>query len=136
MIVKGQLSSCSLVRLLNQNDVIFQKFNSFGFLGRGYRSRRAYLLFFAPQVQCLFEHCYRQIYFFYIFMQWYTFYLLIFLWTDRKSRIMREIHAVKKYGEFHDNESENISGESIGGAALINLFVPDVALIQGRRLFE
>ena len=26
--------------------------------------------------------------------------------------------------KFHDNESENISGESIGGAALINFFVP------------
>ena len=69
-------------------------------------------------------------------MQWYTFYLLIFLWTDSKSWITREIPAVKKYQEFHDNESENISGESIGGAALINLFVPHVALIQGRRLFE
>ena len=69
-------------------------------------------------------------------MQWYTFYLLIFLWNDSKSRITREIHAVKKYREFHDNESENISGESIGDAALINLFVPHVALIQGQRLFK
>ena len=40
------------------------------------------------------------------------------------------------------NESENISGESIGGggaysgAALINFFVPDAALIRGRRLIE
>ena len=48
---------------------------------------------------------------------------------------------MKKNSEFHDNESENISGESIGGATLIrgrrlgiNLFVPDAALIQGRRL--
>jgi len=60
MIVKGQLSNCSLVRLLNQNDVIFQKFNGFGFLGRGYRlysnkRRRAYLIFFTPQVWRLFE---------------------------------------------------------------------------------
>ena len=31
---------------------------------------------------------------------------------------------MKKTREFHDNESENISGESIG----------DVALIKGRRL--
>ena len=67
-------------------------------------------------------------------MQWYTFYLLIFLWTDSKSGIMGEIHAVKKYGEFHDNESENVSGESIGGAVLINLFVPHVALIQVNRV--
>ena len=28
-------------------------------------------------------------------MQWYTFYLLIFLWTDSKSRITREIHTEK-----------------------------------------
>ena len=40
------------------------------------------------------------------------------------------------------NESENISGESIGGggaysgAVLINFFVPDAALIRGRRLIE
>ena len=47
--------------------------------------------------------------------------------TDSKSRIMREIHTVKtpesleihvlkKSREFHNNESENISGESIKGA--------------------
>ena len=41
-----------------------------------------------------------------------------------------------KNQEFHDNENENISGESIGGAALINFFSPDAELIQGRRLFE
>ena len=57
----------------------------------------------------------------YIFIQRYTFYLLIFLWADSKSRITREIH---------DNESENISGESIGGAALMNFFVTDAALIR------
>ena len=85
--------------------------------------------------------------FFYIFIQRYIFYLLIFLWTYSKSRITREIHAVKKSREFHDNESENISGESIGvrrlfeggaylRAALINFFVPGAALIRGRRLFE
>ena len=43
---------------------------------------------------------------------------------------------MKKAWEFHDNESENISGESIEGAALINIFVPDAALIRGRRLIE
>ena len=37
---------------------------------------------------------------------------------------------MKKTREFHDNKSENISGESIGGAALINFFVPDAALIR------
>ena len=49
----------------------------------------------------LFKNCTRRIYFFYIFIQRYTFYLLIFLWTDTdgKSRITREIHAVKKKTE-------------------------------------
>ena len=48
----------------------------------------------------------------------------------------------KKTREFHDNESENISDESIGGVALIRgrhlltFFVPDAALNRGRRLFE
>ena len=36
----------------------------------------------------------------------------------------------KKPREFHDNDSENISGESIGGAPLIDFFVPDAALIR------
>ena len=49
---------------------------------------------------------------------------------------------MKKTREFHDNESENISGESIGVAALVRgrrllpCFVPDVALIRGRHLIE
>jgi len=43
---------------------------------------------------------------------------------------------VKITREFHDNESENISAESIGGPALIDFFVPDAALIRGRRLIE
>ena len=49
--------------------------------------------------------------------------MLPLLWTDSKlivkSRITREIHAVKKTREFHDNKSENISSESIRGEALI-----------------
>ena len=49
---------------------------------------------------------------------------------------MREIHAVKKTREFHDNESENISGESIGGAALIRGLRLLTFLSQMRRLFE
>ena len=67
-------------------------------------------------------------YFFYIFIQRYTFYLLIFLWTDTKLIVnlgLREkCTRWKKTWDFYDNESENISGESIGGA------VP----IRGRRL--
>ena len=44
---------------------------------------------------------------------------------------------MKKTREFHDNESENISGETIGGAALIRerhlliFFVPNAALNRG-----
>ena len=34
------------------------------------------------------------------------------------------------------SQSENISGESIGDAALINFFVQDAALIRGWRLIE
>ena len=70
----------------------------------------------------LVKHCTRQIYFFYIFIQRYTLYLLIFPWTDTK--LIVKIQAVRKTREFHDNESENISSESMGGAALI----------RGRRL--
>ena len=43
---------------------------------------------------------------------------------------------MKKPREFHDNESENISGESIGAAALINFFVPDAALIRVNKLLQ
>ena len=43
---------------------------------------------------------------------------------------------MEKTREFHDNESKNISDESIGFTALINFFVPDAALIRGRRLIE
>ena len=54
-------------------------------------------------------------YFFYTFIQQYTFYLLIFLWTDTKMMVnleLREKFTRWKKPEFHDNESENISGES------------------------
>ena len=42
---------------------------------------------------------------------------------------------MKKTRELHDNEDENISGKSIGGAALVNFFVPDAALIQVNTVF-
>ena len=62
-------------------------------------------------------------------MDWYQ--------TDSKSQITREIHAVKKNPwEFHYNESENISGESIGGAALIWGRGLLTFLSQMRSLFE
>ena len=49
---------------------------------------------------------------------------------------MREIHAGKKTQEFHDNESENISHESIGGAELIRGRRLLTFLSQMRRLIE
>ena len=61
-------------------------------------------------------------------MDWYQ--------TDSKSRITREIHAGKKTREFHDSESENVSGESIGGAALIRGRHLLAFLYQMRRLFQ
>ena len=39
----------------------------------------------------LFKHCARQIYLFHIFIQRYTFYLLIFLWTDTKLIVNQEL---------------------------------------------
>ena len=39
----------------------------------------------------LFKNCTRQIYFFYIFIQRYTFYLSIFLWTDAKLIVNLEL---------------------------------------------
>ena len=69
------------------------------------KRRGAYLFFRATSAAVirgrpLFKNCTRQIYFFYIFIQQYTFYLLIFLWTDNKLRVnlelRGEIHAVKK----------------------------------------
>ena len=53
------------------------------------KRRRAYLIFPATSAvlirgRLLCKHCTRQIYFFHIFIQQYTFYVLIFLWTDTK----------------------------------------------------
>ena len=85
------------------------------------KHRGAYLIFRATSAALirgrrLFKNCTRQIYFFYIFIQRYTFYLLIFLWTDTKLIVNLEFREKltrwKKPPEFHDNESEMISGES------------------------
>ena len=53
------------------------------------KRRGAYLIFRATSAALiwgrhLFKHCTRQINFFFIFIQRYTFYLLIFIWTDTK----------------------------------------------------
>ena len=60
------------------------------------KRRGAYLIFRATSAALirgrrLFKHCIRQIYFFYIFIQRYTFYLLIFLWTDTKLIVNLEL---------------------------------------------
>ena len=106
------------------------------------KRRGAYLIFRATSAALirgrrLFKHCTRQIYFFFIFIQRYTFYLLIFLRTDTKLIVNLELRECsEKTREFHDNESENISDESIGGAALIRGRRLLTFLYQMRRLFE
>ena len=60
----------------------------------------------------LFKNCTRRIYLFYIFIQRYTFYLLIFLWTDPK--LMVNIKLREKFTRWKNanaNENENISSE-------------------------
>ena len=122
-----------------------------------------------------FKNCTRQIYFFYIIIQRYTFYLLIFVWTDTKLILnleLREKFTRWKKPELesfmitrtklsavtgaHGDESELLcrcgtiynvqsilmslsSHRGCGAysrAGHINFFVPDAALIRGRRLFE
>ena len=60
------------------------------------KRRRDYLIFGATSAvlirgQCLLKHCTRQIYFFFTFIQRYTFYLFIFLWTDAKLIVNLEL---------------------------------------------
>ena len=60
--------------------------------------RSAYLIFRATSAALirgrgLFKHCTRQMYFFYVFIQRYTFYLLIFQWTDTKLIVNLELRA-------------------------------------------
>ena len=62
------------------------------------KRRGAYLIFRATSAALirgrrLFKHCTRQIYFFYIFIQRYTFYLLISQWTDTKLIVNLELRA-------------------------------------------
>jgi len=62
------------------------------------KRRGAYLLFRATSAALirrrrLIKHCTRQIYSFYIFIQRYAFYLLIFQWTDTKLIVNLELRA-------------------------------------------
>ena len=126
----------------------------------------AYLIFRATSAALirgrrLFKNCTRQIYFFYIFIQRYTFYQLIFPWTDTKLIVNLELR--EKFTRLKNPESFMITRVKlsavransfvvveqfttfsqfwchclrIGGAAFVIFFVPDAALIRGRRLFE
>ena len=122
------------------------------------KRRGAYLIFRATSAALirgrrLFKHCTRQIYFLYIFIQRYTFYLLIFLWTDTKlkSRITREIHAVKKKTPNFMITRAKISAVRANSFVVLEQFIVfflvirnssnkrrigGAALIRGRRLIE
>ena len=72
------------------------------------KRRGAYLIFRASSAALirgrrLFKNCTRQIYFFYIFIQRYTFYLLISLWTDTKLIVNLELR--KKFKREKNPES-------------------------------
>ena len=72
----------------------------------------------------LFENCTRQINFFYIFIQWYTFYLLIFLWTDTKLIVnleLRENQAMKKPDSFMITRAK-ISAERANSFVVVEQF--------------
>ena len=92
----------------------------------------AYLIFRAISAalirgQRLFKDCTREIYFYYIFIQRYTFHLLIFLWTDTK--LIMNLELREKF-------TPHRGCGAYSRAVLINFFVPGEALIGGRRLFE
>jgi len=83
--------------------------------------------------------------FLYIFIQRYTFYLLIFLWTDTKLIVNLELR--EKFTRWKKPESFMITRAKVSAvrtsgvrclrrAPLIDFFVPDAALIPGRRLIE
>ena len=81
----------------------------------------------------LFNHCTRQIYFFFIFIQRYTFYLLIFLWTDTKLKINLELREkftrwknarVLWYRERKHQQWEHRGCGAYSRAALVNFFCP------------
>ena len=92
-------------------------------------SASALISFFAPQVRCLFKHYTRKINFFYIFIQRYTFYLSIFLWTDSKSRTTREFTRWKKPESFIITRAKISAVRASGDTALTNFFFPDKAII-------
>ena len=103
------------------------------------KRRGAYLIFRARNAALirgrrLFKHCTRQIYFFYIFIQRYIFYLLIFLWTDTKLIVNLELR--EKFTRWKKPESFMITRAKISAvrASGVRRLLP--FLSQMRRLFE
>ena len=121
----------------------------------------AYLIFRATSAALIrgrriLKNCIRQIYFFYIIIQWYAFYLLIFLWTDIKLivnielwwkkpesfMIMRAKLSAVRANSFVVVEQFKTFSQvwchclRIGGAALIRGRRLLTFLSQMRRLFE
>ena len=95
----------------------------------GAYSRAALINFFVPDAALirgrrLFKHCTRQIYFFYIFIQQYTFYLLIFLWTDTKLIVNLELR--EKFTRWKKNREFTITRAKLSAVRASGV----------RRLFE
>ena len=92
--------------------------------------------------RCLFKNCKRQIYFLYIFLQRYTFYLLIFLWTDTIlciARILgRELNTrAEKYCHF-ELKNTTIKQNKLFYSVFSWLYgIPRISAASGvQRLFE
>ena len=87
------------------------------------KRRGAYLIFRATSAALirgrrLFINCTRQIYFFYIFIQRYTFYLLIFLWTVCASnRKTKERSWAYCAGKFHGPDIRASHSKNFGKRA-------------------
>ena len=116
----------------------------------------AYLIFRATSAALIrgrriLKNCIRQIYFFYIIIQWYAFYLLIFLWTDTKLKVKLEL--LEKFTQWKKPESFMITRVKLSAVRANSFVVVEqfsalsqfwchclrirgAALIRGRRLFE
>ena len=132
--VEGQGSLCSIPRYESSIFTVW--------LPRKYRiysNKRhgAYLIFRAISAALirgwrLFKHCSRQIYF---FIQRYTFYLFIFLWTDTK--VIVNLQFREKFTQWKKPESFMITRAKISaGAALIRGWRLLAFLSEMQRLFE
>ena len=103
------------------------------------KRRGAYLIFRATSAALirgrrLFKHCTKQIYFFYIFIQRYTFYLLIFLWNDTKLIVNLELR--EKFTRWKKPESFMITRAKISAVRASGVRRLLTFLSQMQRLFE